>query len=175
MLIVALRGAVTDEVERLMRLGGPYVAVRGTSDYWLYGALFASTCPVAMADGDVVGAVIAMRSQDDPDDVYVQDVMTHPAHRRQGVAAMLLGSVIDRAQRWGCRRVYLTSAPDNAAAAATWRRLGFRNVPGDLTVAEIQVTSDFKGPGRHRAVYELSLPTAGTATPPPNEDQEDDR
>ena len=175
MLIVALRAALITDVARLMRLGDPYVLVRGASDYWLYGAPFASTCPVAVADGEVVGAVIAMRSQDDPDDVYVQDVMVHPAHRRRGVATMLLGAVTDRARRWGCRRVYLTSAPDNTTAAAAWRRLGFRNLPGDLIVADVQVVADFKGPGRDRAVYQLDVTTAGPAAPSRTEDQGDGR
>jgi ribosomal protein S18 acetylase RimI-like enzyme len=175
MLIVPMRPDLIDDVAQLMRLGAPYVVVRGASDYWLYGALFASTCPVAVDGGEVVGAVIAMRSQDDPDDVYVQDAMVHPARRRRGVATMLLGAVTDQARRWGCRRVYLTSAPGNAAAAATWRRLGFRNLPGDLIVSDVKVVADFKGAGRDRAVYQLDLATAAPAAPPTTEDQGEGR
>lgn len=145
------------DVERLMGLGGPYVRARGASDYWLYATLFASTCQSALDDGVLVGAVVAMRSQDEPGDVYVQDVMVHPEHRRRGIAATLIGVVAGQAQRWGARRLYLTSAPDNTAPDATWRRLGFINLPGDTTVDGVHVVADCKGPGRDRAVYQLDL------------------
>jgi 8-oxo-dGTP pyrophosphatase MutT (NUDIX family)/GNAT superfamily N-acetyltransferase len=170
---VPMSVAVIDDVERLMTLGDPYVRVRSASDYWLYATLFSSTCQVAIDDGMLVGAVVAMRSQDNPNDVYVQDVAVHPDHRRRGIATTLLGVVIARARRWGARRLYLTSEPDNTAAAATWRRLGFTNLPGDTTIGDVQVIADYKGPGKHRAVYQLDLstraPTARRGTGDPGE------
>jgi ribosomal protein S18 acetylase RimI-like enzyme len=148
MRIVALNDKLIGAVEQLMAMGEPYVRARTSSDYWLYGTLFSSTCPVAVADEEVVGAIVAMRSQDDPGDIYVQDVVTHPDHRGEGIAQVLLRSVIDQGCRWGCQRIYLTSEADNSAAAATWRSLDFYNVPGDKTVDGVQVTSDFKGPAK---------------------------
>jgi GNAT superfamily N-acetyltransferase len=141
-----------------MDLGGPYIRARTPSDYWLYAQLFSSTCPVAQVDGTVVGAVIAMRSQDDPAEVYIQDVMTHPDHRREGVAAALIDVVRKRAQQWSCRRIYLTSEPDNAPAYGAWTSLGFANSAGDYTVNGVAIVKDFKGPGKDRAVFELLLP-----------------
>ena len=162
-----------DDVERLMASGAPYVRARGASDYWLYATLFSSTCPVAVDAGVLAGAVVAMRGQDDLGDVYVQDVMVHPGHRRRGIATRLLGVVIKQARRWGAQRLYLTSEPGNAAADATWRQLGFTNLPGDTTVGGVQVISDFKGRGRDRAVYQLNLPgpfpRAGWRTGDPGE------
>ena len=70
------------QVMELMRLGEPYIRVRADSDYWLYAHLFADTCPVAVAERQLVGAAIAFRSQRRPQDVYVQDVITHPRWRR---------------------------------------------------------------------------------------------
>lgn len=145
------------QVQRLMELGAPYIRVRTESDYWLYASLFSSTCPVALVDGEVTGAVIAFRSQDDPDEVYVQDVMTHPDHRRKGIASALLAHLRDQARQWGCTRLYLTSEPENAAAQATWRSLGFRNLPDDHMIDDVFVIKDFKGPGKDRAVYQLDL------------------
>jgi len=87
-VIVPMSVAVIGDVERLMALGAPYVRARSASDYWLYATLFSSTCPVAIDDGMLVGAVVAMRSQDNPNDVYVQDVAV-PDHRHRGVAATL--------------------------------------------------------------------------------------
>jgi GNAT superfamily N-acetyltransferase len=86
MTVVPLRQDLIPQVMDLMALGEPYITVRTASDYWLYATLFSPTCPVAVEDDRVVGAVVAFRSQDDPDEVYVQDVMTHPDHRRRGLA-----------------------------------------------------------------------------------------
>lgn len=55
----------------------------------------------------------------------------------------------------GCRRLYLTSEPDNQAAHASWTALGFDNMPGGHQINGISVIADFKGPGRSRAVYQL--------------------
>lgn len=155
MIVSPLRPELTGDLERLMALGGPYLRPRTSSDYWLYARLFSSTCPVAIDDGALTGAVIAFRSQDDPADVYVQDVLTHPDFRRRGVARLLLDSVRARAADWGCRRLYLTSEPGNRAAHQAWRALGFSNVRGDRDVEGVQLITNFKGPGRDRAVYEL--------------------
>lgn len=145
------------KVIALMDQGAPFITARTASDYWAYATLFSSTCPVAHVDGELAGAVMAFRSQDDPDQIYVQDVMVHPGHRRKGITAALLSSVCAQAQTWGCTRLWLTSEPDNHAADAAWRALGWSNVPGDRQVDGVQVVSDFKGPGKDRAVYELLL------------------
>ncbi|GGN38504.1 hypothetical protein GCM10010109_65450 [Actinoplanes campanulatus] len=144
-------------VMALVRTGEPYIRVRADSDYWLYAHLFADTCPVAVAGQQLVGAAIAFRSQRDPQDVYVQDVTTHPRWRRQGVTRLLIDDIRRQAARWGCARLYLTSEPQNRAAHATWLALGFTNMPGDYQSDGVAVTADFKGPGKHRAVYQLPL------------------
>lgn len=158
MRITPLRQEFIPQIIALMQLGEPYIRPRTHSDYWAYATLFSSTCPVALVGDHVAGAVIAFRSQDDPRDVYVQDVMTHPDHRQQGVSKALMAAVRDQAAGWGCTRLYLTSEPDNTEAHATWRALGFVNVPGDREVDGVSVTSNFKGPAKDRAVYQLDLP-----------------
>lgn len=156
--IISLNVRLIDSLTQLMRAGGPYITVRTRSDYWLYATLFSSSCPVAVtADGSLVGAVIAMRSQDDPGDLYVQDVLVDPRHRGRGIAQALLRVVVGHARQWNCRRIYLTSEPGNHAAARTWHALGFRNLPGEHLVDGVHVIADFKGPGRDRAVYQLDL------------------
>jgi ribosomal protein S18 acetylase RimI-like enzyme len=157
MRITALNKYLTDDVLKLMDSGAPYVKARTPSDYWLYAKLFSSTCPVALVDNNVIGALIAMRSQDDPTEIYIQDVMTHPGYRRQGVAAELTSVVLMHARQWGCRRIYLTSEADNTAAYLTWHSLGFTNPASDYTVRGVHVTKDFKGPGKDRAVFELKV------------------
>lgn len=157
MKVTALRKDLIPSVRQLMSLGEPYIRARTYSDYWLYAQLFSSSCPVALIDGAVIGAVMAFRSQDEPDDVYIQDVMTHPDYRGQGIARTLLDAVRARAAAWGCARMYLTSEPENITAYATWKALGYVNLPGDYVVDRVSVMSEFKGPGRDRSVYQLDL------------------
>lgn len=158
MIVTPLQPEHISEVHQLMELGEPYIRARTLSDYWLYAKLFSSTCPIAIDDDNIItGTVIAFRSQDDPGDVYVQDVMTHPQHRQCGIARALLRSVRSQAEKWGCERLYLTSEPDNQAAHASWTALGFVNVPGNHEINGISIITDFKGPGRSRAVYEMPL------------------
>lgn len=156
--ISALGPEHVGDLARLMALGEPYIRARTQSDYWLYATLFRCTCPVAVAtDGTLAGALIAFRSQVEPADVYIQDVMIHPLHRRRGIARALLASVRSQAEAWGCRRLRLTSEPGNQVAHTSWTALGFANVAGDHEIDGIRVVTDLKGPGRSRAVYELTL------------------
>ncbi|MBF6137231.1 GNAT family N-acetyltransferase [Nocardia puris] len=157
MIIAPLQPKHISDIHQLMERGEPYVHARNLSDYWLYAALFSSTCPIATDGDSIVGAVIAFRSQDNPADVYLQDVMVHPQHQRRGIARALLDSVRSQAETWECERIYLTSEPDNEAAHVTWTALGFTNVPGDHEINGVSVITDFKGPGRNRAVFELTL------------------
>ncbi|GGK34683.1 hypothetical protein GCM10010124_29190 [Pilimelia terevasa] len=112
MKISPMRQEHIAEVIELMSLGEPYIRPRTASDYWLYAKLFSSTCPLAFVNDQLAGAVFAFRSQDDPTDVYIQDVMVHPDHRRHGIASALLTGVGDQARGWGCQRLYLTSEPE---------------------------------------------------------------
>lgn len=157
MIVIPLGRPLITAVEQLLSHGAPYIRLRTASDYWLYSELFASTCPVAVENEQVIGVVIAFRSQDKPEDLYIQDVMTHPDHRRRGIARTLLDAVRQRAIMWGCERLFLTSEPANTASHATWLSLGFTNIPGDRTDNGVFVTSDYKGPGKHRAVYQLTI------------------
>ncbi|WP_228000624.1 GNAT family N-acetyltransferase [Nocardia australiensis] len=74
---------------------------------------------------------------------------------RRGIARALLNSIRTQAEKWDCKQIYLTSEPENHAAHATWTTLGFVNVPGDHQIDGVSMITDYKGPGRSRAVYEL--------------------
>ncbi|GAA2522583.1 GNAT family N-acetyltransferase [Pilimelia columellifera] len=154
-----------NDVLALMALGEPYVKPRTESDYWLYAKLFSTTCPLDVRDGQLAGSIIAFRSQDNPHEIYIQDVMVHPAFRRQGVATALLKEITEQAEEWNCRRIFLTSEPGNVVAHNTWLARGFENVLGDMTEGGVQLQSNYKGKGKHRAVYEYRL-QAGCGTTP---------
>jgi ribosomal protein S18 acetylase RimI-like enzyme len=136
---------------------GPFIRARGDSDYWLYGRLFGSTCRAAVENGTAIAFIVAFQGQDDPDELYIQDVAVARAGRRHGYARMLVESVVATARASGVSRVWLTSEAANRAAHAVWLSLGFVNPAADSQVDGVWVTADLKGPGRSRAVYELVL------------------
>ena len=154
--ILPLSDARTDELLAVVREGEPFVRARGVSDYWAYSTFFADTCFVARSGRPAVGVIIAFRSQADPDQVYIQDVVVRAAFRGRGVASKLVSAVEAAATRMGCRRLWLTSDPASPAVAL-WPKLGFLNRPGDAQVGSVWVTRNLKGPGLHRAVFEKTL------------------
>jgi ribosomal-protein-alanine N-acetyltransferase len=79
-----------------------------------------ATVLVSTADSDPVGYLLAV-----PGDgtTYVAELVVAPAHRREGRARSLLGACIRDAER-----VTVTVAPENEAATALYRSLGFERV-----------------------------------------------
>lgn len=157
MIITTLNQALIDDVEQLMRLGSPFIRARSQSDYWLYASLFSSTCPVALIDERLTGAVIAFRSQENPKEVYVQDVMVHPDYRKKGIAKRLMNRIQAKATEWKCVRIWLSSEVENTVSQALWSSIGFQNQAGDKVIDGISVITNFKGKGKDRAIYEFFL------------------
>jgi ribosomal protein S18 acetylase RimI-like enzyme len=110
-----------------------------------------------MLDDRPIGFIAAFRNQDNPKELYIQDLVVHPKARRQGIATALLEAVLSSAKALGCERAWLTSELENDAAHRTWRQNGFVNPPADRKVGDFWVTNDLKGPGRHRVIYERSI------------------
>jgi GNAT superfamily N-acetyltransferase len=136
----------------------PFVRPRQESDYWLYGRLFSTTCKALIAEGVAEGFIVAFRSQDDPDELYIQDVAITARARRRGCATMLLEDVVQTAKSWSVSRVWLTSEVENRPARQLWARLGFVNLPTGRQVDGAWVTEGLKGPGRDRVIYQRLLP-----------------
>ncbi len=57
----------------------------------------------------------------------IDDVSTHPDHRKRGLASMLVQRAVDRAKDKGCRLVHLTAAT-SGTAFKIYHRAGFRTV-----------------------------------------------
>jgi GNAT superfamily N-acetyltransferase len=135
----------------------PFIRPRTESDYWIYGRLFSTTCRVVVEGDTAVAFIVAFRGQDNPDELYVQDVAVGPEFRRQGHGRVLVEDVVATAKSWGVGRVWLTSEPENMVARDAWLRMGFVNLPADRQVNGVWVTVGLKGPGRDRAVFERRL------------------
>jgi ribosomal protein S18 acetylase RimI-like enzyme len=135
----------------------PFVRPRTESDYWLYGRLFSTTCRAFVSGEDVLAFIVAFRGQDDPSELYIQDVAVAPSQRRRGYGRRLVQDVVDTARQWHVDRIWLTSEAENRGARKAWLSLGFVNPPADYQVDGTWVTAGFKGRGRDRALFELRL------------------
>ncbi len=58
----------------------------------------------------------------------VQCMATHPRHRRRGAAAVVLGSLADRAVQLGAENLYLAVMESNVGARELYSRVGFSPV-----------------------------------------------
>jgi GNAT superfamily N-acetyltransferase len=56
---------------------------------------------------------------------------THSAHRRRGLARLVLGELEAEAKRRGYRRMFLTTGPKQPEAAALYTAAGYRSLPTD--------------------------------------------
>ena len=93
-----------------------------------WGDLWRNASPVALADKEPVGFVQSVRrpSMDDaPDCPWLIEVVTHPGHRRAGLARALVGFACDVILAAGETRVGLTVDDTNLPALSLYRSLGF--------------------------------------------------
>jgi GNAT superfamily N-acetyltransferase len=155
--VVPMRAVPVSRIIEIAHDGTPFVRPRGESDYWLYGRLFSSTCAAAIHGDVAVGFIVAFRSQDEPDNVYIQDVAVLNGLRGRGHGRSLVEHVAATSRSWGVRRLWLTSEAENKDAHRAWLSMGFVNSRADYQVDGVWVTTGLKGPGRDRAVYERLL------------------
>lgn len=62
------------------------------------------------------------------DELHIMQIATDPPLRRQGLGALLIGHVLDRARRTGCRSLWLEVRRGNRPAIGLYLRHGFRQV-----------------------------------------------
>lgn len=145
MIVSPLTAFTLQQIQSTFSAGGPWLPQQ--TDYWLWQACFPSTSFIA-AEGDALaGGVLACVNQKALQEVYVDQVAVHQPWRGRGVTGLLLDAVCAEARKRGCERVWLSTDPANPATHV-WPRYGF---------APLGVKPDFKGPGKHRALFERSL------------------
>lgn len=142
------------EIEAAMSEGGQWLPE--SSDYWFFATFCGSTSFVALSDGKPVGGLIACRNPEKPDEIYIDQVAVQRQSRGQGVVQALFSAVEARARELHCSRLWLSTDPKNPAARV-WPRLGFVNCAGDASEGDLSIRRDFKGPGKHRAIFEKVL------------------
>ena len=80
---------------------------------------------VALHDGEVIGYVGA---QIVPDEADMMNIAVSSAHRRKGIARMLILELLDRLQVQGVRSLSLEVRVSNLAAISLYEGLGFTQV-----------------------------------------------
>ena len=154
MQVLPLGELSVPQIASLMAEGRPWLPE--FADYWFFRTFCGSTSFFASVGGVHAGGLIACLNQDDPKEIYVDQVAVRRAFRGRGVAQALVRAVEHRAGVLKCTRVWLSTDPNNPAVDV-WMRLGFTNCPGDLVEGRLSIHRDFKGPGKHRAIFEKKL------------------
>jgi [ribosomal protein S18]-alanine N-acetyltransferase len=90
-----------------------------------YLRLPGADCVIAEANGEIAG-FLATAHENAVGSIVTIDVLA--AHRRQGVATLLLGESERRLAAAGVRTIELETATDNASAIAFWQKHGYRTV-----------------------------------------------
>ncbi|WP_446211851.1 GNAT family N-acetyltransferase [Micromonospora sp. IBSANI012] len=84
---------------------------------------------VAELGGAVAGVVLGTY---DGRRGWILRLAVDPAHRRRGIATMLVGELEERFTALGCPRVNLLVLPDSTAALRFWQTLGYLPMPDVL-------------------------------------------
>lgn len=93
---------------------------------------------VASHHGRVIGAVLCGT---DGRRGYLQHLAVAPAHRRRGVGRALVQRCIDALAQRGLEKCHLMVLPQNEAARAFWRRLGWQEREDVLLMSHVRSRS----------------------------------
>lgn len=98
-------------------------------------------------DGELVGFLIGLRSQRNPDIAFIHLVGIHPERRGRGIGSNLYERFERQARSWGCERIEAITTADNRDARSFHAARGFRE----------EVVSDWAGRGDERIVLQKRL------------------
>lgn len=91
--------------------------------YFLLAGDFAATCRLARFGGEPVGFLTAYRPPDRPATLFVWQVGVLASHRGRGLAARMIGDVLDEQIRRGVTTLEATVAPDNGPSRSLFHRI----------------------------------------------------
>ena len=83
-------------------------------------------------DGELAG-YMAARPDDDGNSCFLSKLYVDRAFRRQGLARLLLDTLIERCKKDGRQRIWLTVNKQNAGSIAAYGKLGFRQADSVVT------------------------------------------
>ena len=97
---------------------------------------------------EMVGVLLGVVSEIEPDLAYVHFHMVDPAWRGRGVGTALYGEFARRTYERGCTRIRALASPTRTGSIAFHESLGFRGT----------LTPEHLGPDEARIVFERVLP-----------------
>ena len=127
--MTVIRRATVADVDAVAELEATCLGMdawsRGLVEQGIADALPTVSYLVAEVDGTVVGHAVASAAGDVAE---LQRIAVEPAHRRTGLASLLLAAVERQAVAGGAERLLLEVREDNAVARAFYEAHGFREV-----------------------------------------------
>lgn len=127
------------------------------------GFLLAVAWFVATCDKRPIGLAGGLRRREAPDVPEVIGMWVEPAHRRHGVAGLLLGALDGWARSEGGVALSLWVVDDNAGARGCYERCGFR-ATGER--AGLPARSGGRAAGEERMLRAVEKPSLGFAVDP---------
>jgi ribosomal protein S18 acetylase RimI-like enzyme len=97
--------------------------------------------------GVMVGVLLGLRSQAEPELGYIHFHMVDPAWRGAGVGSRLYLTFFDQMSELGCTRVRALASPTRTASLRFHESLGFSG----------RRQNDYLGPGQDRVIFERSI------------------
>jgi L-2,4-diaminobutyric acid acetyltransferase len=119
--------------------------------YLLQAQHFSESCIVAEHNGAIVAYVSAYIPPQQPDTLFVWQVVTASAYRGTGMAATLISGLLARPACQAVRYIDTTVSPSNIASARVFRKLGER-LGCRINTSILFAASDFSGAGHEDEV-----------------------
>lgn len=104
----------------------PPLDVNSTYNYFLLCSHFAETCVVGEVDGRIASFLSAYRIPNEPESLFVWQVVVDGSLRGQGMAGRMLEDVLSREACRGVRYIKTTVSPSNTASRRVFERFAER-------------------------------------------------
>ncbi|WP_101843539.1 GNAT family N-acetyltransferase [Halobacillus sp. Marseille-P3879] len=114
---------------------------------------FQNTSYIIKEDNKIIGFLIGFLSQSYPDEAYIHFAGIHPDYRREGLGKKLYQLFFGEVRQHGVSKIRCITSIENRKSIAYHTQIGFKIIPGDKTVEDIRVHSDYGGEGVDRVLF----------------------
>ncbi len=116
----------SSRVLSLVEQCGPYVAPHNLYVYWMLENYYASTCKVIEHDSELIGFISGMPSVDN-NSLFIWQICIHKEYRNQGIASLLMDSILQSAREIGYRFMELSFSESNNAGQSFFEKYAQTN------------------------------------------------
>ncbi len=135
----------------------PPLDLNSVYSYYLFGIHFRDTSIVAEQSGELLGFISAYRVPNQPDTLFVWQVVVSLAARGQGIARHMLDALLARFDGEPLKFVEATLNPSNKASRGLFERLA-RSRGSRLSEREFLSAAAFGAEGDHEPEILLRIP-----------------